>query len=241
MKIGIISDIHSNIQALKAVLNEFDRIKIDKIICCGDIIGIGINPEEVVQELLKRKNYLIAVQGNHEQYLLKGLPKKIHDNKRKMSKEEIENHKWNHNKLSEQSIKFLSELKLLENIEIEGKKILVVHYPQQNNGSYKIHIKNPSVIESKEMFKEYDDDIYLYGHTHTYSLNKIDNKWYINPGSLGCPLNTNIAKAGLLEISNEKVKYKTINAEYNVKEVVEEIYRLKIPLYKEILKIFYGI
>ena len=47
MKIGIITDIHSNIQALEAVLEEFDRINVDKIICCGDIIGIGPNPEEI--------------------------------------------------------------------------------------------------------------------------------------------------------------------------------------------------
>ena len=241
MKIGIITDIHSNIQALKAVLNEFDRIKVDKIICCGDIIGIGINPEESVQELFKRKDMLISVQGNHEQYLLNGLPKNVHDNKRKMSKEEIENHIWNHNKLSEQSIKFLGELKLFENIEIEGKKILIVHYPQKNNGTYKKYIKNPTVLESKEMFKEYDADIFLFGHTHKYSINEIDNKLYINTGSLGCPLNSNISKAGLLEIDNGKIKFKSINVEYNVEEIIEEIYRLKFPFYKEILKIFYGI
>lgn len=46
MKLGIITDIHSNIIALNEVLKEFEKIKIDKIICCGDIIGIGPNPEE---------------------------------------------------------------------------------------------------------------------------------------------------------------------------------------------------
>ena len=79
MKIGIITDIHSNINALNVVLNKFDKIKIDKIICCGDVIGIGPNPEETIQALIKRKDILLAVRGNHEQYLLKGLPKKIHD------------------------------------------------------------------------------------------------------------------------------------------------------------------
>ena len=44
MRLGIITDIHSNKQALKAVLEKFDEINIDKIICCGDIIGIGPNP-----------------------------------------------------------------------------------------------------------------------------------------------------------------------------------------------------
>ena len=67
MKIGIITDIHSNIQALNAVLEEFDKHKVDRIICCGDIIGIGINPEETMQELIKRKDNLISVKGNHEE------------------------------------------------------------------------------------------------------------------------------------------------------------------------------
>lgn len=56
MKIGIITDIHSNIKALNAVLDEFDKIKVDRIICCGDIIGIGPNPEETVQALINRRD-----------------------------------------------------------------------------------------------------------------------------------------------------------------------------------------
>ena len=239
MKIGIITDIHSNIQALNAVLNKFNEIQVDKIICCGDIIGIGINPEETVQTLLKRKEMLIAVRGNHEHYLLNGLPKEVHDNKRKMSEKEIENHKWNHSKLSKQSIKFLNQLEASQNIKLAGKRFYIVHYPQQADGAYKKHIKNPSVTDNMEMFKENDADIFLYGHTHTYSINNIDNKWYINTGALGCPMESNIARAGILEINDEKIQFKSINVEYNVKEIIDEINNLKFPFYKEILKIFY--
>ncbi len=239
MKIGIITDIHSNIQALNAILNEFDKLNVERIICCGDIIGIGINPEETVQTLLKRKEMLIAVRGNHEQYLLKGLPKEIHDDKRKMSEQEIENHKWNHSKLSDQSINFLRSLEISQNIELGGKLFYIVHYPQQANGTYKKHIKNPSAMDNVEMFKENDADIFLYGHTHTFSVNNIDNKWYINTGSLGCPMDSNMARAGLLEINDREIKFNRINVEYNVKEVIDEINNLKFPFYEEILKIFY--
>ena len=239
MKIGIITDIHSNIQALNAILNEFDKLNVERIICCGDIIGIGINPEETVQTLLKRKEMLIAVRGNHEQYLLKGLPKEIHDDKRKMSEQEIENHKWNHSKLSHQSINFLRSLEISQNIELGGKLFYIVHYPQQANGTYKKHIKNPSAMDNVEMFKENDADIFLYGHTHTFSVNNIDNKWYINTGSLGCPMDSNMARAGLLEINDREIKFNRINVEYNVKEVIDEINNLKFPFYEEILKIFY--
>ncbi|MBO6233549.1 MAG: metallophosphoesterase family protein [Clostridia bacterium] len=241
MKIGIITDIHSNIQALTAVLNEFDKIGVDKIICCGDIIGIGINPEETVKELIKRKDKLIAVRGNHEQYLINGLPKQIHDDKRKLAQEEIDNHNWNHSQLSQESINFLRTLKVSGNIEICGKKFYIVHYPIKEDGTYKKHIKNPTIIESKEMFKEENADIYLYGHTHTFSVNNEDGKWYINVGALGCPMNnSNIARAGILEISDSTISFNGLKVEYNVKEVINEIYNLKIPFYRGILKIFYG-
>ena len=240
MRIGIITDIHSNIQALKAVLNEFDKEIVDTILCSGDIIGIGINPEETVQELIKRKNMLIAVSGNHEQYIMKGLPKNVHNDTRKMSHEEIENHEWNHNKLSNKSKDFIKRLELSKIIKIEGKKIYIVHYPLNNDGTYKKHIKKTSIKENIEMFKEIDADVFLYGHTHTYSVNKKDGKWYINTGALGCPMGSNIAKAGILEISEGNIEFKPINVIYDVNEIIEEINNLKFPFYKKILQIFYG-
>lgn len=240
MKLGIITDVHSNIQALNAVLNTFEKENIDKIICCGDMIGIGINPEETIQELIKRKDILIPVLGNHEQYLLKGLPKYVHDEKIELSNEEAENHKWNHKKLSKKSIEFLNKLDLSKTVDVEGKRIHIVHYPINEKGNYKKHIKEPNITQIKELFNYVDADIYLYGHTHTYCVNYEDNKWYINPGSLGCPLNTNIAKAGILEINNGTIKFNPINVEYNVKEIIDEIKKIKNPFYKGILKFFYG-
>lgn len=240
MKIGIITDVHSNIIALNEVLNKFERIKVDKIICCGDIIGIGPKPEETVQELMKNKDKLIVVRGNHEQYLLKGLPKNVHDDKRAMSLEEIDNHEWTHSKLSENSKNFISQFKISNIIEIEGKKIYIVHYPNNEDGIYKKHIKNPTIKQNQEMFSGINADIFIYGHTHTISINNKNNKWYINPGSLGCPVKSSIANAGILEINKNEIHYEQLKIEYNVNEVIQEIERLKFPFYKGILKIFYG-
>ena len=240
MKIGIITDVHSNIIALNTVLNEFEKIEVDKIICCGDIIGIGPNPEETVQELMKNKDKLIAVRGNHEQYLLKGLPQNVHANKRTMSLEEIHNHEWTHSKLSKNTKDFISQFKTSNIIEIEGKKIYIVHYQSNESGIYKKHIKSPTIKQSQEMFSGIDADIFIYGHTHTTSINNKNNKWYINSGSLGCPVRSNIANAGILEINKNGIHYKQLKIEYNVNEVIQEIEKLKFPFYKGILKIFYG-
>ena len=240
MKIGIISDIHSNVQALKAVLKEFNKIKVDKIICCGDIIGIGPNPEEAVQMLIKKRECLISVRGNHEKYFTDGLPKEVHDDKRKMSFDKIQNHKWTQSMLSEESIKFIKELPVEKSIEIENKKLYIVHYPENEEGKYKKHIKNPTIIENQDMFDKINADIFIYGHTHAYSVNNMENKWYINPGALGCPISNNIANAGILDINSGKVEFQHLRIEYDVEKTIEEIEKIKFPMYKEILKIFYG-
>jgi len=72
MKLGIITDIHNNAAALEKVLAFLSKENCDRIICCGDIIGIGPYPEKTVQIMMKIPN-LVAVRGNHEGYLLGGL------------------------------------------------------------------------------------------------------------------------------------------------------------------------
>ena len=48
MKIAIISDIHGNLEALKATLTDIEKRKVDKIICLGDIIAKGVHPKECI-------------------------------------------------------------------------------------------------------------------------------------------------------------------------------------------------
>ena len=241
MKIGIVSDIHSNIQAFREVLKEFDARGVEKILCCGDMIGIGINPEEVLQEILKRKDQFVGVLGNHEKYLLEGFPEVVHEDERPMASDEIENHRWNHHFLLSKSREFIQSLNVSELLEIEGKKIYITHYPMFSDGTYKRMIKTPIVEECQELFQGIQADIYLYGHTHTRSIVQCGEKYYINPGSLGCPGNTNIAKASILTITKESLDYEELNIEYNADEIRNEINELKFPFYKGILKIFYGV
>lgn len=63
MKYGIISDIHSNLEAFEEVLGFLEN-RVDQIICLGDIIGYGPNPNECAS--LVRINKFPCVAGNHE-------------------------------------------------------------------------------------------------------------------------------------------------------------------------------
>ena len=65
MKIAILSDIHSNLEALLSVLEDIDTNKINKIYCLGDVVGYGPDPKECCKELIERD--IPTILGNHDE------------------------------------------------------------------------------------------------------------------------------------------------------------------------------
>ncbi len=64
MKLAVLSDVHGNVEALRAVLADLDAEGAAEIVACGDSIGYGPDPEEAVALLRERGAHLLA--GNHE-------------------------------------------------------------------------------------------------------------------------------------------------------------------------------
>lgn len=62
---GVVSDIHSNLEALEAVLSELERRGAQKYICCGDTVGYGPQPNEVIERVAALPG-LKCVRGNHD-------------------------------------------------------------------------------------------------------------------------------------------------------------------------------
>ena len=246
MKIGVISDIHSNIDALNEILKEFDNNNVDKIIVLGDSIGIGPFPEEVMKKLIEKKESIIGyVIGNHEGYLLKGIPEYKHnsDSKEEIDKipeEEIRLHSWNHKQLSIESINFIRTIPDSKLIEVCGKKIYISHYPLKPDGKYKNFIKMANAEEFEELYDDVNADIYLYGHTHKQNIVNKDNKYYINPGSVGCPKNTDAACSVIIDIDETgSVEVKELNVAYDIDKTIDSIRNLKYPLCEMMIKVFY--
>lgn len=67
-KFAIISDIHSNLEALQAVLRDIDRRGIEEIVCLGDVVGYGPNPKECLD--LIRQRCRVCLMGNHDHAVL---------------------------------------------------------------------------------------------------------------------------------------------------------------------------
>ena len=64
MRFAILGDIHSNLEALNAVLEDLEKLKIDKIFCIGDVVGYGADPAECVKTA--EKHFGLTVAGNHD-------------------------------------------------------------------------------------------------------------------------------------------------------------------------------
>ncbi len=68
MKYFIFSDIHGNIEALEAVLRQIDDFRPEKVICLGDVVGYGPNPNECVQRVKEVTDF--TIMGNHDHAVL---------------------------------------------------------------------------------------------------------------------------------------------------------------------------
>ena len=239
MKIGIITDIHNNLPALEAMLEHFSEVGCAKVICCGDIIGIGPYPEETVRRMMAIPN-LLAVQGNHDRYCTGGLPEEF-PNDEHMEPGEADHHRWEHAQLSAESVGFLKSLPHRIDKTIDGVRLTVLHYCMDDSGKYVDFVPEPDAAACRRMFADVQADVVLYGHDHARAINRDGDTLYVNCGSLGCPgRGKNVARGGILTLENGRAEVEMIELEYDAVSVTKEIVRLDYPEAGIIRKIFYG-
>jgi predicted phosphodiesterase len=64
VKIGILSDIHGNLEALEAVLAELDHENVERVLCLGDVVGYGPDPNACLDRVMETMDVVLA--GNHD-------------------------------------------------------------------------------------------------------------------------------------------------------------------------------
>lgn len=109
MKYAILSDIHSNIEALKAVLSVIEATPVDKIVCLGDMVGYYTNPNECLEII--EDSGMVCVSGNHDRGAvgLKDINLFFRGAKRAMA--------WTQKQLSLKSALFLKTIPLIRTID----------------------------------------------------------------------------------------------------------------------------
>ena len=113
LEIIIISDVHSNLEALNAVSEDISHLP---IYCTGDIVGYGANPKEVIQWMKKSKTK--AVLGNHDYAVITG-------NSEWFNAEAIAAINWTSKHIGSTEKEYLSNLSEIDIVSIGDLKIKV--------------------------------------------------------------------------------------------------------------------
>ena len=118
-RIAIISDIHGNYQALKAVIDDIEQKNINYIICLGDIIGKGINSRRCIDLVKEKCN--IVLRGNVDDRFSSN-PEDFRDNEN-----EYNRIKYYQQFLTNEDITYLKNLPLATEFYLSGSLIRLFH------------------------------------------------------------------------------------------------------------------
>ncbi|MBW7888691.1 MAG: metallophosphoesterase family protein [Bacteroidetes bacterium] len=181
MKIAVISDIHANLEALTTALSYIDSLNIKKIICLGDLVGYGPNPNECV-ELLTERN-IPAVMGNHD-YAVNNFSGRKYFNSLALTAI-----RWTDAALTNENKSFLNALPFT--MDLLGQTFVHAS-PLQPEAFHYIF----SLNEAVKNFHAFSTPICFIGHTHSPGIFCEDlvtktvshgKKFIVNVGSIGQP------------------------------------------------------
>ena len=227
MRYAIISDIHSNIEALGAFLKETEKLSVDKVVCLGDLVGYNANPNECVDTARERK--FLCVMGNHDSRAA-GLEEAADFNL--MAAEAIE---WTRGVLTGENRDFLKNLP--RTLEVDGK-FLAVHGWVNNTDLYIFGAQYAR--RNFDLLKEYKKtNLCFFGHTHVAISYlevegavemRLDNTlaiekgvgYLINPGGLGQPRDRD-PRASFLVYDTKAQEVNFYRVEYDINATTEKI------------------
>jgi len=228
--IGVISDVHANITALEAVLADLHAEGVECIVCCGDVVGYGPWPREVIARL--RDVDALCVQGNHDAASIGAFPS---DHFNADARAAID---WTRAALDQEDLQFLADL---EQMYI-GDDFVLVHGSLR--GPLWEYMRDAFV--ARESFPLLARSIGLFGHSHIQGgfvrfgehvdaitpgrpIAIVPGRQYlINPGSVGQPRDGDPRAAyAIVDLDCDSVLFKRVA--YDIKPVMQRIELVGLP------------
>jgi predicted phosphodiesterase len=231
MKLAILSDIHGNLEALQAVLDFLNEEGIKEVICLGDIVGYGANPNECIDLVREATDQIIA--GNHDWGAV-GLTDISFFNP--VAKAAIE---WTARELTKNSKEFLKQLPLTR----EKEELFFVHGTPSFPESWDYLFRS---ADARKEFESFIQRVCFIGHSHTplafarnqqgmiFQINyaeqrmEDDRRYIINVGSVGQPRDLDPdAAVGIYDLSIKRFTLERIP--YNIRAAQEKILEAGLP------------
>ncbi len=179
--LALIGDVHANLPALEAVLDDARRRGATAVLNTGDFVGYGAFPDDVVD--LMRQEHVISVIGNYDVQVLAW--KRLKGRQKPKKPEKRTAMKWAHRHLSGENRTYLSALPREVRLTLGGKRIFVTHGSPASITEY-ITAETPAA-RLRELARMAHADIIVTGHAHRPFAREVDGVWFINTGSVGRP------------------------------------------------------
>ena len=234
MLIGLISDIHSNWEALMAVHDAMKRDGVESIYCAGDVVGYGADPLaciEWVQSYCTTDAGLMCVKGNHDYAVATG-------DTLNFNPVAVAAVKWTIGMLRKEHLKWLSELppKIISN------DIFISHGSPTKPEEFHYVLSTEDAVEATRHFQNI---LAVLGHSHapfifekgdTHARFIVENEYVIKPkcqyifniGSVGQPRDGD-PRAVYAVYNTENRLFSIKRVEYDIKRAVEKINQAGLP------------
>ena len=218
MRIAFISDIHSNIHAFERVLEELEKEDVDKIYCCGDIVGYNAFPSECIR--LVKEKIDGSVMGNHDYATLTG-------NTGWFNEYGVEGVNYARRTISEEDMDFLESLETHIYLKVDKLRIYITHgSPRDEIFEYIFpDSRDELLLTLADMAKA---DVLVMGHTHIPMERRIKGKIFLNPGSVGQPRDGN-PKASFMIFDTESREAHFKRVSYDIDKTAKAIIEKGLP------------
>jgi predicted phosphodiesterase len=235
MKYLILSDIHSNKEALQAVLSFVRRKPWDKVVFLGDLVGYGANPNQAV-DMLRALRPLVAIRGNHDK-VCSGI-----ERGELFNRIALEAAMWTRRKLTQGNLKWLRALPQGP-LVVDGA-FAIAHGTPIDEDAYVF-----GEIEALNVFRQTRFPVCFFGHSHfpvifALSPDAITTiltvapcfrfklrpgvRYLINPGSIGQPRDGNpLASFAIYDAERQTLAIHRIA--YRVAETQDKILKAGLP------------
>lgn len=202
-KQAVISDIHGNYPALRAVIEDIDRNNVDEIICLGDVVGYYCQVNECID--LIRERGILCLLGNHDYYMISGTCCES-----KTVKMCID---YQRTIISEDNLKWLKSLKP----DFDTNEISFRH------GGWNDAIEQRIKVFDFNWVKGFPQKMFFSGHTHIQGVqqDELGGKVYCNPGSVGQPRDDDSRAAYAIVNADGSIELRRV--EYDIDEIVKQM------------------
>jgi len=225
-KLLVLSDIHANYPALKAIEHHVDPDRFHRIIHAGDLTVYSTFPNETI-EWFRRRTTSVCIAGNTDKRVLAILEGKPLWKPKKEEKRAM--YYWTCDTLLPENREYLNSLPEEADVTVEDLRIRIIHGDFDEDEGISSSLANPE-HRFRTLARESPYQAHILGHTHIPFHTIIDGVHFINPGSVGRPFDGDPRSSfAILTVSSGIITVEHFRIPYSVEEVIAGLKENGLP------------